>query len=105
MDAFRGELTVSSSGFNNIEITASGVDKGTGVTWLAQYVGIPMEQVMVMGDNLNDVSMFQQGCLNVAMGNATPELKELAHHVTCTNMEDGVAVAVERFVLGSLPVT
>jgi hydroxymethylpyrimidine pyrophosphatase-like HAD family hydrolase len=54
----------------------------------------------VIGDGGNDVTMFEQAGLSIAMGNAQPAVKAEAHFVTTSNSEDGFAAAVERFILG-----
>jgi Cof subfamily protein (haloacid dehalogenase superfamily) len=94
-----GPLEITSSGPDNIEINAAGVSKGSAAAWLASHYGLRLDQVMVAGDSLNDLSMFELDCFRVAMGNARTELKERAQFVTASHMEDGVALAVERFVL------
>jgi len=93
-------LTVCSSGSDNLELTAGGVSKGSAVLWLAAQMGATLDQVMVAGDSLNDLSMFELDCFKVAMGNAEAVIKEKASFVTASHHDDGVAAAVERFVLG-----
>jgi hydroxymethylpyrimidine pyrophosphatase-like HAD family hydrolase len=98
-------LTVTTSaGSDNLEVTADGVTKGSAVAWLAAYYGLSLDEVMVAGDSLNDLSMFELDCFKVAMGNAEAAIKERASFVTASNAEDGVAMAVERFVLGEAAV-
>jgi 5-amino-6-(5-phospho-D-ribitylamino)uracil phosphatase len=92
-------LAVTSSGSDNVEVTAAGVTKGSAVLWLAAHLGLSLEQVMVVGDSLNDLSMFELDCVRVAMGNAEAVLKERATYVTASHMEDGLARAVEHLVL------
>jgi Cof subfamily protein (haloacid dehalogenase superfamily) len=92
-------LEITSSDKDNIEMTAAGVTKGSAVAWLASSLGLPLSEVMVIGDSLNDLSMFELDCVRVAMGNATQAIKERATHHTASHMEDGVAGAVERLVL------
>ncbi|AJI96283.1 HAD hydrolase, IIB family protein [Yersinia ruckeri] len=82
-----------------LEILNKRVDKGAGVRMLAEHLGIAQENVMTLGDQGNDYAMIEYAGLGVAMGNAIPELKEIAQYVTATNEEDGVAVAIETFVL------
>ena len=60
---------------------------------------IPREKVLAIGDSRNDVPMLKWAGMGVAMGNALPEVREAVAHVTASNEEDGVAVAVERYVL------
>lgn len=99
VEALGAGLCVTASAADNVELTAPGVTKGSAVAWLAARLGIGLQQVMVAGDSLNDLSMFELDCLKVAMGNAEDAIKERASFVTASHMDDGVALAVERFVL------
>jgi Cof subfamily protein (haloacid dehalogenase superfamily) len=56
------------------------------------------ERVLAIGDSRNDVPMLRWAGVGVAMGNALPEVKQSVRYVTATNAEDGVALAIERFV-------
>lgn len=96
----RGDVIVSSSMWNNLEINAMGATKGEGLSHLAAYLGLRMEETMACGDGENDFNMIQMAGIGVAMGNAEEQLKQLADHVTATNDEDGVALAIEKFALG-----
>jgi Cof subfamily protein (haloacid dehalogenase superfamily) len=58
------------------------------------------ERVLAVGDSRNDVPMLRWAGVGVAMGNALPEVKEAVRYVTASNLDDGVALALERFVLG-----
>lgn len=62
---------------------------------------IPRETVLAIGDSRNDIPMLRWAGVGVAMANAHPEVKEAVRHVTASNVEDGVAAAIERFVLAS----
>ena len=84
----------------NMEINAAGVDKGAGLLALAEQLGLPAGALMACGDGGNDTAMIQAAGLGVAMANAFPEVKAAAQFVTASNNEDGVALAVEKFVLG-----
>ena len=90
---------VASSLPNNIEINQFGCDKGDGLTHLAEYLGLTMDQVMACGDAENDTKMIEAAGLGVVMENGTRELKEIADFITKTNNEDGVAYAIEKYVL------
>ena len=94
------ELAVVSSLFMNLEISSVYANKGNGLQWLAGHLGISMEQVMALGDSDNDITMLRMAGLGVAMENAAQEIKEAADEVTSSNEEDGVAQAIERWVLG-----
>ncbi|EOH90643.1 cof-like hydrolase [Enterococcus asini ATCC 700915] len=95
MEGFR-ELSITSSGANNIEINHRDAQKGIAVAHLAHERNIPLEQIMTIGDNLNDISMIQMAGVSFAMGNAALEVKEYAKYVTDTNIEDGVGKAILR---------
>ena len=83
----------------NMEINAPGVHKGRGLMALAEHLGLRADQVMACGDSGNDLEMIRAAGLGVAMANATAPVLEIANYVTLSNEEDGVAAAVERFVL------
>jgi len=93
-----GELVVTSSSANNIEINNIHAQKGSALTEFAKQRGISMDEVMTLGDNLNDESMIRQAKYGVAMGNAVPEIKALAWAQTATNLDDGVAKAIQRAI-------
>ena len=94
-------VTLTQSSAVNIEIMPPHIDKGTGVRDLAAHFGIPLRQVMCIGDHENDIPMIRAAGWGVAMGNATPDVKAAADAVTLSNAEDGVAAAIERYALGS----
>lgn len=94
-------LAVTSSLEYNLEINASSATKGNGLRCLAEHLGLKMEQTMAFGDGSNDLSMIQAAGFGVAMGNAMDIVKEQADYVTGSNQEDGVADAIERFVLSA----
>ncbi|MEL1195994.1 HAD hydrolase family protein, partial [Staphylococcus epidermidis] len=74
----RGDLVVTSSSSNNIEINHIDAQKGIALAAYAEQKGIPVEQTMAIGDNLNDFSMIKIAGIGVAVGNAVPTIKELA---------------------------
>ncbi|AZK58871.1 Cof-like hydrolase [Candidatus Desulforudis audaxviator] len=74
--------------------------KGRALQYLAAYYGIPREAVMAIGDGYNDLDMVAWAGLGIMMDNARDEVKRYADHVTASNDADGVAEAIERFVLG-----
>lgn len=93
------EIEVVSSWYNNIEIMCKGVSKGRAVKVLSGFYNIKREEIMCIGDNENDISMIKYAGLGVAMGNAEEFVKNEADFVTDKNDEDGVARAIEKFVL------
>jgi Cof subfamily protein (haloacid dehalogenase superfamily) len=96
-----GQLSVMRSKPFFLEFTEHGVTKGTSLNQLIQKLGIKREEVIAMGDSYNDQAMIEFAGLGVAMGNAPDDIKEIANYVTDTNMNDGVAKVVEKFVLKS----
>lgn len=84
---------------NCMEITHKNATKGVALKRLCQMLGIPMEQVLALGDSGNDLSMLQMAGVGVAMGNAPEALQQAADAVTKSNEEDGAAIAIERFAL------
>lgn len=94
-------VVVVSSFRNNWEINAEGTDKGNALLRLGKHLGIRREEIMACGDSLNDMAMIKAVGLGVAMGNADPQVKEIADYVTVSNNEDGVAKAIEKFALES----
>jgi Cof subfamily protein (haloacid dehalogenase superfamily) len=93
------ELSVSTSGMNTVEITSAGANKGTALAYLCNRLHIRPENVMAIGDNVNDREMLEWAGLAVAIGNADPALKEIADYVTERYDRDGVAQAIRRFAL------
>lgn len=84
---------------NNIEVNNEGVNKGAGLVRLGEILGIKREEIMACGDGMNDLKMLQEVGFAVAMANGTKEIREAADYVTVSNNEDGVARAIEKFVL------
>lgn len=97
---FEDRLTIVRSHRLFVEGNPIGVSKGTALAWLAHRLGIPQTQVMAIGDNDNDRSMLEWAGLGVAMGSGAPSLHAVADWVAPGVEEDGVAVALDRFVLG-----
>lgn len=73
--------------------------KGNALHWLAARLGIPANETLAVGDHLNDVSLLSAAGLGVAMGNALPEVKAVAAAVVADHSHDGVAEAIEKWVL------
>ena len=86
----------------DMEVMARGVDKGTGLSQLAAYLGLDHSQVMAVGDSGNDVGMMEFAGVRAVMANGETELKELADILTDSNDRDGVAKLLDALVLGQL---
>ena len=87
-------LAISSSGHENLEITHKQAQKGIALEAFVKARGITLEETMAIGDNFNDVSMFEKAGRSVAMGNANQMIKNLCDFVTDTNEKSGVAKAI-----------
>ena len=87
-------------GYHNLEFTRAGVTKGTGLSFLADRIGVTLEETMACGDSENDLSMLKEAQIAVAMENGMEEVKAAADFVTRSNEDSGVAYAVERLVFG-----
>lgn len=98
-DALRQRYGVSKSAPFFLEIFDRRAGKGTMLQLLAERLGIPPARIMAIGDQENDLSMLAYAQTSVAMGNAIPAVKAVARYETATHNEDGVAQAIERFVL------
>lgn len=86
--------------FALIDVVSPQASKGFGVAAAAAELGVEREEVMAVGDNLNDLEMLHYAGTGVVMGNAQAALHEVDRfHLTATNDEDGVALAVEQFIL------
>lgn len=93
------EFNLSSSMPDNLEINTCTASKGQGMAFLAKRLGLDESEVMAIGDSSNDLSMIETAGLSVAMGNSEEILKEKADYVTASCDDDGVAKAIEKFVL------
>lgn len=92
-------LTCSSSLKNNLESTVSGADKGEALKEICKIIGAEKSEVMTFGDAGNDCEMLEYADLSFAMANATDECKASAKFLADSNANDGLAKAVEEYVL------
>ncbi len=82
-----------------LEVMHANVNKGAGLHALAQALNFTADEVMAIGDQGNDLSMLRYATNSVAMGNAIDEAKQIARYETKTNVEDGVAHAINTWAL------
>ncbi|MBR3132792.1 MAG: HAD family phosphatase [Clostridia bacterium] len=81
------------------EITNKDVNKWTALEDLLNRLNIKKDEVIGIGDNINDKELVEEAGLGVAMGNSSPQIKEIADYVAPDNNSDGVAEVIEKFVL------
>lgn len=91
--------TITTSFKNNLEVGGANTSKKTALIELMKILGVERENLMCCGDAPNDIQMIEYAGIGVAMGNAWGGTKDHADYVTATNNDDGVAQAVEKFVL------
>jgi Cof subfamily protein (haloacid dehalogenase superfamily) len=82
-----------------INAISRSVSKGDTLRNVADYLNIDLEQVIAIGDSFNDLPVFEVAGISIAMGNAPEDLKRLADWVAPSVEKDGVAVAIEKFIL------
>lgn len=94
-----GNLAVSSSFINNLEVTDIKAQKGPILKEYIESLGYTMDEVMVLGDSLNDYSMMEMDFgATIAMENADEEIKKVAKYITKSNEEDGVAYVIDEML-------
>ena len=98
LESFK-EIEISSSSEYNIEITKKGTSKGKAIEILADYYKIRKEEIIAIGDSENDLSAIEFAGLGIAMGNASEEVKRKSDYITDTNDNDGIAKAMDKFIL------
>ncbi|WP_240360701.1 Cof-type HAD-IIB family hydrolase [Pyxidicoccus caerfyrddinensis] len=84
-----------------LDITHAQANKGAVARRLSVWLGVPRERIATLGDQPNDVLMFRESGLSIAMGNAPAAVQAQASRVTASSEEEGFALALERFVLGA----
>lgn len=94
------ETTITSSFPNNLEIGGATTSKAEALVQMGKLLGIQQGEMMAVGDSPNDMAMLSACGMPVAVGNALDEVKSIAKYIAPSNHEDGVADAVEKFVLG-----
>lgn len=90
-------VTITSSGADNLEVMAAGVDKGSALVHLGERLGIGVDEMIAIGDSDNDTGMMRVVGMPVAMGNATADIKALTRHTTADCDHSGVAEAIDHF--------
>ena len=94
------DLVVSHMGAEAVEIAPAGADKGVGLRWLCAHLGVAAHEVMVFGDEINDLPMFAAAGRRVAVENANPLVRDAADEIAPPNSQEGVAQVIERLLAG-----
>ena len=93
------DVTITSSFDHNLEIGGMTTSKADALTQMGRLLGIDKSEMMAAGDSPNDMAMLKAAGVAVAVGNAKPEVKEIADYIAPDNDKDGVADAVEKYIL------
>lgn len=94
---YRNQLHLYRSKTTYLEITNKDVSKLTAITYLLEtHFNLSLEQTVAFGDNYNDLEMLQAAGMGIAVGNAKPEILEIAKRITHPNIEDGVAKSLQQ---------
>ncbi|WP_088068901.1 Cof-type HAD-IIB family hydrolase [Gottfriedia luciferensis] len=93
------ETFVTGSSPFNLEVTHINGNKGYGLKVMASHFNIPLENTVAIGDEKNDIPMFNVAGLSISMGNSEEEVKRHSDVVTLSNDENGVAYAIEKYIL------
>jgi Cof subfamily protein (haloacid dehalogenase superfamily) len=100
---FGEQATIVQSQTYYLDITPLAGNKGTGIGELAEAFGVSLSQTAAIGDQANDIAMLKRAGLAIAMGNASADVRAVVHQVTSANDADGVANAIDRFILTGVP--
>ncbi|MFA9398420.1 MAG: HAD-IIB family hydrolase, partial [Clostridiaceae bacterium] len=96
---FKNKYSIMKTTPYTLEVIHKDTNKGIALEKLANYLGIKREEIIAIGDSGNDEHMIEYAGLGIAMGNAFKSIKEKADFITLTNQEDGVANAINKFIL------
>ena len=84
-----------------LEFNPKDTNKGTALKRLSEYLNIPMEETMALGDSYNDIEMLETAGLGVAMANSPKDIKDISDYTTLAdNNNNGVAEAINKFIFG-----
>ena len=97
--AFGTQVSAARSQPHYLDVTHPAANKGVVIERLSRYLKIPLECIATLGDQPNDVLMFEKSGFSVAMGNASDEVKQSATVVTSSFADEGFANAIEQFIL------
>src|SRR5699024_905101 len=93
------EVSLTTSGNEKLEISHADASKGNSLKMMADYFNVPLENTVAIGDSMNDYPMFQEAAISIAMANAREQVKEISTYMTKSNVDNGVAYAIENYIL------
>lgn len=80
------------------EISSKNVNKWNAIEFLINKLGIVKNEVIAIGDNMNDICMIENAGLGIGMKNSSPKVLEVANYITIGNNENGVGNSIEKFI-------
>lgn len=92
-------VTLADAEETSLEISPAGIDKGIGLHLLCKHLGISVAETIVIGDSFNDVAILKEAGLSIAVANAKPEILSLCDNVVADCNDDGVAQAINEFLM------
>ncbi len=98
MEPFKDKLSCMFTAPFYFEFTANGIDKAKALDTVLTPMGYKSEEMIAFGDGHNDASMIKYAGIGVAMANAVDDLKEIADEITLSNEEDGIAIALSKYM-------
>lgn len=99
INTFGLRLAMTQSETTILQVMSSEVSKGVALKLVAEHYHVPLQRTIAIGDQLNDIDMLKQAGVGIAMASAPEQVRRVADYITSGNDEDGVAEALERFVL------
>lgn len=95
----REDISLTTSGKAKLEIGHPETSKGNALLFFADHLGIPIKETVAIGDNLNDLSMFEVAGMSIAMENAEETVKKQSTYITTHHDENGVAEALRHYII------
>lgn len=100
MEYCEGKMNVCFSNYEYLEFMPVGINKGNSIRWMSDFLNIPMENTIAVGDAENDITMIQTAAVGAVMKNASDEIKQYGNYITeKNNNEGGVAEVIKKFML------
>jgi len=87
--------------YSYADISAKNTNKWSAVFTLSNYLGIPKDEIIAIGDNINDIEMIKNAGLGIAMENASPYVRQVAKLIAPSNDNEGVARVLNSLVLNA----
>lgn len=96
-EKYQNDFTFIERADDFFELVPAGYSKASGMEFLSEYLGIPREHTIAIGDSMNDISMLEYAGISIAMGNSHPYLLDKVSYVTADIYDDGIYKALEHY--------